>query len=316
MVAIISIFLFVIDERKWSIIFNSNANNEKSIQQTSKEIEHSKDIQSKKTSESRTVEIQLNNEFIGDRTKNLHITNEKGAIKGNILYKHSTLKEERIAVYAYLENNNNPVKIEINGSVGSYHIIDVPKEGTKKVPFTISNLPSGEQVIYIISEKVLNDKVSDPLEIYKTQKTVAANYLLLKVNNMSKGVSTIQDIYIKVQKIQDIENETSIVMQMYVDSNLTKEVESINKDNYFLTIENQHDFELKAHLKLISEYESLELQQVLVPPKSKVMVPIVLKDINMNNSARIIMVGVPSEKLDIPFPVRIVKTTNRFPVVN
>ncbi|MFB5089363.1 hypothetical protein PGC35_19595 [Psychrobacillus sp. PGGUH221] len=317
MIPLILILLFVlIDERKWSIMFNSNTNNEKSIQQSTKETEQSRDIKSKKTTESRTVEIHLNTEFIVDRDKNSYKTNEKGTIKGNILYKHSTLTEEQIAVYAFLQNDNTPLKIEINGTVNSHHIIDVPKEGTKKIPFTISSLPPGEHFIYIISEKVLNDKISDPLEIYKTQKTVAGNYLSLEVINKGKEVSSIQNKFTPAQKIQDLENETTLVMQMYEDSNLTKEVESISKDNYFLTIENKHDFELKAQLKLISEYIPVELQQVLIPPKSKVMVPIEIKNINLNKSARIIMVGEPLENLDIPLPLRIVKITNRFPIVN
>lgn len=313
--SILSIFLFIfIDERKWPIITNPNINNEKSIQQSTKEAENSGDSQSEKTTESRKVEIRINDKFILDEDKNSFVTNDEGTIKGNIFYKHSTIKEEQTAVYAFLENDNTPVKIEIDGAVDSRHIIDVPKEGTIKVPFTISNLPKGDHFIYIISEKVMNDKTSDPLEIYTTQETVGVNYLSVEVKNKSKEISNIQDTFTTVQKIQDIDNEASPTIQVYEDSNLTKEVKSISNDNYFLTLENIHDFELKANLKLISEYETLELQQVLIPPRSKVLVPIDLKDINMNSSVRIIMVGEPSGNLDIPLPLRVIKMTNRFQI--
>lgn len=317
LITIFSIFLFVFnDERKWSSMFNSNTNNEKPIQETVKNTEQPQYDQIKKTTETRTVEIHLNEEFIVDRDKNSYITDENGTITGNILYKHSTLKEEQRAVFAFLQNVTTPIKIEMNGIVDSHHIIDIPKEGVKKIPFTISDLPPGKHIIYIISEKVLNDKISDPLEIYQTQRTVARNYLSVEVTNKSKEISKIQNIYTTVQKIKNIENETSEVMQIYTDSNLTKEVEYIDIDNYFLTIENQHDFELNAHINLISEYVPFALKKVIIPPKSKVVVPISLKDINLNKSARIILVGEPTEEINLPFQLRIIKKTNRFPVKN
>ncbi|WP_153061599.1 hypothetical protein [Metasolibacillus fluoroglycofenilyticus] len=114
------------------------------------------------------------------------------------------------------------------------------------------------------------------------------------------------------QKIEDLKNETSVIMQMYEDSNLIKEAELLNrKDEYFLTIENQYDFELKAHLKLISEYEAFELQQIIVAPSSKVVVPLNFQAYHLMNSARLIMVAAPSEPLHTDYSLRIVKTTKR-----
>lgn len=104
-------------------------------------------------------------------------------------------------------------------------------------------------------------------------------------------------------------------MQMYEDADLTKEVDTINSmDDYFLTIENQYDFEMKAHLKLIADYETLELQQILIPANAKVIVPTNFQAFQIDNSARIIMVAAPSEKLDIPYALRVVKTTKRFTI--
>lgn len=267
--------------------------------------------------ESRTTEIHLNPKYIIDRDKNSFQTDEKGTIKGFIWYKYSTTVENQLAVFAFLENDATPVKIEMNGTVAPYHMIDIPKEGGKKVPFTIINLPRGHHILYIISEKVLNNTISDPLEIYDTQRTVARNFLSIKVHNEQTETSTIPNNYAAVEKIQDLKNETSVIMQMYEDADLTKEVDTINSmDNYFLTIESQYDFEMKAHLKLISDYETLELQQILIPANAKVIVPTNFQAFQIDKSARIIMAAAPSEKLDIPYALRVVKTTKRFPIEN
>ncbi|WP_342558848.1 hypothetical protein [Metasolibacillus sp. FSL K6-0083] len=266
----------------------------------------------KKTTESRTTEIHLNPEYIIDRDLNSFQTDEKGTLEGFIWYKYSTTKENQLAVYAFLENDATPVNIEINESTAPYHIINIPKEGGKKVPFTITNLPQGEHMLYIIGEKVLNHSVQDPMEIYDTQRTVARNFLSVKVNNEHSETATISSSYMTAQKIEDLKNETSVIMQMYENSNLIKEAELLNrKDEYFLTIENQYDFELKAHLKLISEYEAFELQQIIVAPSSKVVIPLNFQAYHLMNSARLIMVAAPSEPLHTDYSLRIVKTTKR-----
>ncbi|WP_107942862.1 hypothetical protein [Metasolibacillus fluoroglycofenilyticus] len=137
---------------------DSNTYHEKSSQHTVK-----------KTTESRTTEIHLNPEYIIDRDLNSFQTDEKGTLEGFIWYKYSTTKENQLAVYAFLENDATPVNIEINESIAPYHMINIPKEGGKKVPFTITNLPQGEHILYILGEKVLNHSVQDPMEIYDTQ---------------------------------------------------------------------------------------------------------------------------------------------------
>lgn len=312
----LSIFFFIFEDKKGETMENTNTDNEKKSQPVYEEVGKNNKSKSKKTTETRTVEFHLDKEFIVDQNRNSFKSNEKGMIKGNILYIHSTIKEEQRAVYAFLENDNTPIEMEIEGKEGYHHIIDIPKKGTKKVDFTIADLPPGKHIIYIISEKVLNNNVNDPLEIYETQQTVARNYISVAVNNENRKISKIQNIYTPSKKIQSIDKETSVQLRMYEDSNLTKEVESIKKGNYFLAIENPHDFGLKAHLKLISEYVPLEFQSILIPPKAKVMVPINLKDYKISNSIRIIMVGEPAEKLDLPLPLRIVKETFRFPVEN
>ncbi|MGE7606563.1 hypothetical protein ACQKML_08130 [Peribacillus frigoritolerans] len=314
LITIVSILLFfTMNERKWSFLVNSN--NKTSTQQKL-DTGQPQDNQVTQTTETRSVEINPDKEFIVDKDKNSFKTNEKGIIKGNISYIHSTLKDEQRVVYAFLENDDKPLKIEINGTLAPHHIIDVPKEGTKKIPFTVSDLPPGEHMLYIISEKILDDNINDPLEVSQTQKAVAGNYLSIDVHNKNKGKSTSKKVFKRTQDSQEIEKETSLVMQMYEDSNLTKEVESINKDNYFLTIENPYDFELNAQLKLVSEYVPLDLQQVILPSKSKVVVPINFKDLNISKSLRILMVGTPSKKSDTPFQLRVVKKTNRYLVEN
>ncbi|MEC1178285.1 hypothetical protein P9B03_07310 [Metasolibacillus meyeri] len=266
------------------------------------------------SNERRTTAIYLKPKFIIDRDQNSFQTDEKGMIEGYILYEYSTVKESQLAVFAFLENDITPIKIKMNGVVASYHMIDLPNEGGT---FTITNLPRGNHILYIISEKVLNNTISDPVEIYDTQITVARNFLSIKVQNERTETSTIPSSYATVEKIQDSKNDTSVIMQMYEDSNLTKEVDFINNiDDYFLTIENQYDFEMKAHLKLISGYETLELQQILIPANAKVLVPTNFQAFHINKSARIIMVAAPSEKLDIPYALRVVKTTKRFPIEN
>ncbi|MDE5055354.1 hypothetical protein NDK25_24355 [Niallia taxi] len=313
---ILAFIVYTINERKGSILTNSN-NITTNQSQMSKE-QSVDDSGIKETTETRSVQVLPDEEYIVDIDNISFKTDAYGTLKGNISYTQSTLTEEQRIVYGFLEDNNSPIKIELDGDLAPHHTIDTPKEGTKTIPFALKDLPPGDHILYIVSEKVLNDNISDPLEIASTQKSVAANYFSLKVNNKNKDkTANTERTYSTAKVVKELEIETSEVMKLYEDSNLTKEVVSeLKNDKYFLTIKNPYDFELNARFKLISEYEPSDLQDVNIPANSKVIVPINLKSSKLYKSARVLMLAEPAKDMGLSYAARFIKVTNRFKVEN
>ena len=266
----------------------------------------------KKMVERRKVEIDIDKQYEIDKNKLAFKTDQNGEIKGSYKLTHSTQKDEKKIIYAFLEDDNSPILIDIGGQKEQYHIIEVPKNSEKKVNFTLTGIPSGEHIVYIFGEKYLEKDIQDELEIKQTQEAVTQNYFALNVLNKRAKSSTIEGNYTLLKKVG--ESITGInILELYEDKSLSKEVDIIdNNQEYYLAINNPSKYNLKSHLKLITEYGIEELKKATVLKNSKMILPITLERISDIGTVRFILVGKPMEDIDVTFPARIIEKSNRY----
>ena len=267
-----------------------------------------------KTVESRTAEVSIDKKFDIDRKKLAFKTNKKGELQATYIVTHSTQKDEKIVFYAFLEDDNSPIIMEVNGQKAAYHMISVPKKGQTKFEFTLSGLPLGEHIVYLFGEKYLENGILDELEVIQTQQAVAQNYFSLDVHNSNTYPLKVDNLFKTVEIIEDSYDAGLISMELYSDLELSMEVDFITDGDYFLVITNSREFELKAHLKLVSDYKAEELEQIIVPANSKVMLPVNLDNNIAQDSIRFVLVGEPTDKINIDFLARTILQSKRFPV--
>ena len=265
----------------------------------------------KKMVERRKVEIDIDKQYEIDKNKLAFKTDQNGEIKGAYKLTHSTQKDERKIIYAFLEDDNSPILIDIGEQKEQYHVIEVPKNGDKKVDFTLIGIPSGNHIVYIFGEKYLEKDVQNEIEIKQTQEAVTQNYFALNVINKGVKSSTIEENYTLLKKVGN--SKTGInILELYEDKNLSKEVDSIeNNREYYLAINNPSKYKCKSHLKLITEYGIRELKKLIVPENSKVILPITLERISDTETVRFVLVGKPTEDIDVTFPARIIEKSKR-----
>ncbi len=262
--------------------------------------------------ERRRVELDFEKQFEIDRNKLAFKTDSTGEIQASYLLTHSTQKDEKIIIYSFLENDNTPIIININGKKARYHEIDVPKNGEKKIDLTLTGLPPGDHLIYLFGEKYLEKDIEDELEIKQTQEVISHNYFSLEVLNSDVKPSIVDLNYKEVDKVGISKEVGRLTLQLYEDLNLTTEVNSIEKKNYFLAINNPSDYKLESHLKLIADYKAEELNKIIVPENSEVFLPVDLNEITDVESIRFILVGKPTEDINVLLPARIIQKSKRF----
>lgn len=286
--------------------------------QWNKKEEETMKIQKKETvekiMEERTVQVSIDKEFEKDDKKLAYKTNKKGELRATYIFSHTTQKKEKIIFYAMMEENEYAVIMDIDGKKARYHTIDVPKEGQVKIDFTLSDLPPGEHIIYIFNEKVIDNKISNELEKIQTQQVFSENFFSLDVHNNNMKAIKIDDSFKTIKKIGDSYEGSMLSMQLYEEPKMSREASSVNKSIYYLVINNHVEFELKAHLRLLSDYSSEKLEQIILPANSQLLLPVNLENLKAQESIRFVLFGEPTNKVDVQFPVRIVYKSARIPI--
>ena len=126
-----------------------------------------------RTVEERRVEVNIDEKFEIDRDQLALETNKEGKLQATYIITNNVQKEEKRIMYAIIEGDISPLMIDINGEINKYHIITVPKKGEVKVDFTLSGLPNGKHIVYIFSEKYIDNKNFDELEKVQSQKVLS-----------------------------------------------------------------------------------------------------------------------------------------------
>ena len=267
-----------------------------------------------RTIEERKVEVDIDEKFEIDREQLAFETNKEGKLQATYIITNNVQKEEKRIMYAIIEGDISPLMMEINGEENRYHIITVPKQGEIKVDFTLSGLPNGKHIVYIFSEKYIDNKTFDEIEKVQSQKVFAHNYFSLDVQNNNNNSVKVRNSFKPVKKIEESHKGDMISLYLYDDQEVSTEVSSIEEKKYYLLINNYQELELKGHLYLFSDYNSEKFEQIIVPANSKLVLPVNLENHRATESIRFLLLGEPTEKPDIQLPVRIMHTSKRIPI--
>lgn len=258
--------------------------------------------------ESRRVEVRIDGKFEIDRKKLAFKTDENREFHAAYIFTYKIQKNERRVCYAMLEEENSPLTMKVNGEKNNYYIVDVSKDGETRIEFTLAELPSGEHIVYIISEKMKENHESD----LHSGMAFSANYFSLKVNH-SKHLNADEKVK-EVEKIGESDKGDMISLYLYENRQLSTEVSAVRKKKYYLSINNNSEYEIKGRVKLIADYSPVYLDQILLPAKTKGILPVNLENHKAKESIRFILLGKPTEKIDAPFPARISMFSERIPI--
>ncbi|GEM_PF-2436351 len=271
----------------------------------------------KKTIESRRVEVRIADKYVVDRDKMSFKTDDNGLLEVTHILTHNTLKEEEINLYAFLEDDNTPILIELNGNQSQTHLIKVPKEGEVESNLILKGLPPGDHIIYFVSEKNLKTDVNDDLEIRQTQAAISKNYFSLHVPNKTEVPSDNNTTLFKtIEKEEDLKTKGPISLELYEDEEQLVEASDIKQDEYFLIIKNTREYGFNARINLISDFKTENIENITIEKDSITKLPITLKDIGETNSLRIVFIGEPTVDLNAPYPVREMQFTERLNVID
>ncbi|MEO2075957.1 MAG: hypothetical protein ABGX20_11350 [Bacillus sp. (in: firmicutes)] len=280
------------------------------------EIEQPKAIEKtiEKTIERRRVEVSIDKMFEINRDNLEFTTNSNGEFSATYKITHNTKKEETLIFYALIEGVKTPIIMDVKGKKAPFHFIKVPKDGELQINFTLSDLPGGKHIIYLINEKYNENNISDELEKIQSQKVFSENFFSLDVKNGNNNLLEVSNYFKTVEKLGDSIEGNLFSMQLYEDHKHLIKANVVGKNNYYLVINNDKEFELRAHLKLLSDYSSEELEQIIIPANSRVGLPVNLDNLKAHESIRFILLGEPTSKLDIQIPVRFIQKSERIPI--
>lgn len=259
--------------------------------------------------ESRRVEVRIDKKFEIDREKFSFKTDENGEFQAAYIFTHKTQKIEKRAWYAMLEEKNSPLTMKVNGEKNSYYFVDVSKEGETRFDFTLTDLPPGEHIVYIISEKMKENHESD----LHPRIAFSVNYFSLKVDH-SKPQKAEEQLKI-VEKIGESDKGEMISLHLYEDRQLSTVVSAVSNKKYYLSINNNSEYEIKGRLKFVADYSTEDLDQIRIPANTKGLLPVNLENHKAKESIRFILLGKPTEKIDASFPARISMFSERIPYV-
>ncbi|HHW36758.1 MAG TPA: hypothetical protein GXX18_05885 [Bacillales bacterium] len=192
----------------------------------------------------------------------------------------------------------------------THHFIDVSENGETKVDFSLDDLPSGTHIIYIISEKVIDNNLKDHLEKKQNQEVFSANHFSLEIDKKKIDKN---ERFKPVENIEDSYQDERISLRLYEDKKLTTEVSSVEDTNYYLMFNNPSENEISGVLKLLKDYSAETLDRIKVPANSKIMIPVKLKNLEDIQSIRFLLLAQPNIK-DTVFPLRTIKFSQRIPV--
>jgi len=262
--------------------------------------------------EKRRVEVKIDGEFEIDRNKLLFKTNANGEFKAKYIFSHSTLNDEKFVFYALTEDGDSLLTLEVNNIEDTHHFLNTSKTGVTEVDFSILDVPSGKNIIYIISEKLIDETLTDSFARKQNQEVFSANHFSLEDNKKDIDADR-NKTYIKLEKINDSSGMDLTPLKLYEDEQLESEVISVKDGNYYLSINNAYSENWTGTLNLLNDYNLEKKYYLKVPANSETMIPIQLTELENTESIRFLLFVEPDLK-GVELPLRIIHFSKRIPV--
>ncbi|MEK5481902.1 MULTISPECIES: hypothetical protein [unclassified Viridibacillus] len=254
-------------------------------------------------SDSRTTRMETKPEFTNNKDKLDFKTDADGCFKGSYILNHQTQTGDKIVFYILVENIDSPVSFIVNGEESEYHIIHVLKLGEVTFDFELSNLPIGKHIIHLINEPCF-EYVEQVQECNPSIKYIYTRiYFSLEVTNGKMPLEHKKYEIMHEQRESDFKNRISL--KLFEDKKLSIVAEQIKDGSYYLTINNDKDYEIKGQLCLMSDYRLESTQKLIVREKTKVIVPVKFHRETLKKSIRFIFLMTPTKiEAEAGVPIR------------
>jgi len=261
-------------------------------------------------SDSRTTRMETKPEFTNNKDKLDFKTDADGCFKGSYILNHQIQTDDKLVFYILVENVDSPVSFIVNGKESEYHKIHVPKSGEVTFNFELSNLPKGKHIIHLINEPCF-EYVEQVQECNPSIKYIYSRiYFSLDVTNGETPMKN--KIYEIIHDQKEADFKSRVNLKLFEDKKLSIVAVKIKDGTCFLAINNDKDYEIKGQLCLMSDYRLESTQKLIVPEKTKVIVPIKFHRETLKKSTRFIFLMTPT-KIDAEagIPIRNVFMSER-----
>ncbi|MGG0666834.1 hypothetical protein ABE042_22430 [Viridibacillus arvi] len=244
-------------------------------------------------SSSRTTSMETKPEFTNNKDKLDFKTDADGYFKGSYILNHQTQTDDKLVFYILVENIDSPVSFIVNGEESEYHIIHVPKLGEVTFDFELSNLSIGKHIIHLINEQCF-EYVERVQGCNPSIKYIYSRiHFSLEVTNGKMPLENKKYEIMHDQRESDFQNRISL--KLFEDKKLSIVAEQIKDGSYYLAINNDKDYEIKGQLCIMSDYRLESAQKLIVPLKTKVIVPVKFHRDSLKKSIRFIFLMIPTK---------------------
>lgn len=267
------------------------------------------------TKEIRELNMSAKNDYVTDVNKMAYKTDEQGNFEATLTLNYNISQDEKVVIYAYLEDSKIPKEIFINGKSEEYHIIDVPKSGGISLDLKISNVPDGENLVYLFTEKYFGDfNKAEILDKRLYQTFVSSYYFNLEGKQSTDNLTKKQDDYLDATIIKPVGRDDGIPIRIFEDEKLLREAEVVDEGTYYISINNKENSEIRGELQLLSNYDVVYSEKYNIPSSSTIVIPVNIDGNMFKESIKARFLGYPAETDNsVEFPIRVRQFSPRLP---
>lgn len=266
--------------------------------------------------EIRELKMSAQNDYIIDVNKMAYKTDGQGNFEAILALNYNISQDEKVVIYAYLKDSKIPIEISINGKSEKYHIIEVPKSGGISLDLKISNVPDGENLVYLFTEKYFGDfNEAEDLDKRLYQTFVSSYYFNLEGKQSTNDLTKKQDDYLDATIIKPVDRDDgNHFIKIFEDENLLREAEVINEGTYYIAISNKETSEIRGDFQLLSNYDVVYSEKYNIPSSSTIVVPMNIDRNMFKESIKARFLGYPAETDNsVEFPIRVRQFSPRIP---
>lgn len=189
----------------------------------------------------RSTNFEVKKPYIIDRNRLKYKTDEHGNFKGEYIYHNETDDTDDINISVIYEGKLKPIK--------TYQIA-VPGHSSKKVDIDLKNVPSSDQLVYILTQTSKFDlNAEKDLKWNRNADYVAPYYFNLKSNSTKAAIKNednnelIKPIHTK--KVSEEDKEGRLI---YLSDKEGNRIEKVDQENMYISLVNAEEFKLKGYL--------------------------------------------------------------------
>lgn len=242
------------------------------------------------------LRIRPNPECIDDENRLLVKSDENGHFKGSCIIEHEMESDIIYAFYAIVKNDHAPRSCILRGKKASYHVIDVPKDGSVSIEFTVEDIPVGKQVLCLFIEPLIDPKGINDGDSRASGYNYLTCFSLAIEGNNAQVLNRKKIVYDVTENMGPIHKKSLYSINVYQNYLLLHEATTIGKRDVFVVIQNSFEQELRGQLIILSDHRYHSSKQIIVPAMARGGIPLHIHREQACESIRLILIPEGNEE--------------------